>query len=543
MSGYIDNYANAGNPVVNITGTSLQLLLNFRDKNASAPNDHAPGSVGPGFGLLQAVLRPPLSNLFDQMWGVNKDSNGQTMQQRAVALVTQEIQSQGGTNVSGSFPSTGTLQALATGNALNGPMFLSYWLAGASFTFNKGPLGAEWKLTFNVELFIIIDTQNWPTLSPKVSVSPADANISANNAGATIDGALQTLGNFFTDQPLSLFQGQEGDIDSSSAPPPDFSVLTDFFTKLASMAIPLGFRTLHPFIDSSTNSLNLRLIHRVDHAPLPANVAAPQGPSLFHPLLQIDQTEVSPNQQVHVIGSYFPVNMATELRIYWGDTSSGALAESDINWGPANGQTKVVSQNRNPGDTIGSFLATGLNPNASYKFSVRDCDQLTCSDWSNWLTVVTQSVRQVNLLLTSAGNTRTVGTTALTSTGFFSVSVTVPADAALGANQLSAEVGGTVLASLTITVVAPSQAANPTLAVIDPNTNAVLFPPGNVSLFVDSNTGTLLGTTIASANGAFTQDIVWPSIAIGSHKVVAYTIVKGQPAQATASVFSEALPA
>jgi hypothetical protein len=46
MSGYIDNYASADYPVVDITGTSAQLLLNFRDKDASTATDHAPNSIG-----------------------------------------------------------------------------------------------------------------------------------------------------------------------------------------------------------------------------------------------------------------------------------------------------------------------------------------------------------------------------------------------------------------------------------------------------------------------------------------------------------------
>ena len=72
-----------------------------------------------------------------------------------------------------------------------GLLFLSYWLAGASFTFNNGPLGAQWNLTFDTELFIIIDTKNWTTVSPKASVNVMDANISAANFGADFDETVQ----------------------------------------------------------------------------------------------------------------------------------------------------------------------------------------------------------------------------------------------------------------------------------------------------------------------------------------------------------------
>ncbi len=557
MDGYIYNYTTAGNPVVDITGTSLQLLINFRDKNANAPSDHAPGSVGVlAFGALQVAARTPLSETFDQLWGVNKDSTGRTMQQRAVAQVIQEVQSQGGSNVSGSFPSTGALRSLVLAK---GPVFLSYWLASASFKFSKGPLGADWNLTFDTELFVTIDTQNWPTISPKASVTVTNANISAANVGATVDESVQAVGNFLSSQPLAIFQGQEGDVDSSAAPPPDLSALTTFFTTLSSTAIPLGFLTLNPFIDSGAKTLNLRLVHAVDPAPVVLNDATAHGPSLFNPMLQINQTEVTPGQQVQVIGSYFPSNAATGLRIDWNDTSSGTLAESDIDSGPANGQTNVATESRHPNDNNNFFIATGLKPNTAYKFRVRDCDQLTCSDWSNWLTITTQGTNQVNLLLTAGGKTQTIGTATLASSGAFSVTVTIPANAALGVNHLSAELGGAELTSVNITVVATSQAAKPTLAVIDPNTNAVLqtpivestrkvslqgrnFAPGSVPLYVDSKSGPQLGTATAAANGTFNANFVWPTVQTGSHLIVAYTTVNGQPAQATAGVYSEALP-
>jgi hypothetical protein len=57
------------------------------------------------------------------------------------------------------------------------------WLSGASFTFNKGGLGAQWELTLDTELFIIIDTLNWSTLSTKASITVDNANISAANVG------------------------------------------------------------------------------------------------------------------------------------------------------------------------------------------------------------------------------------------------------------------------------------------------------------------------------------------------------------------------
>jgi len=134
MDGYIYNYATPSNPVIDITGTRLTLLLNFRDKNAAAATDH-PASAVPAFGLIQGALYPPLREIFTELWSVNV-TNYQTAMQAATNVVMQRTTTlaSGVSNIQGSLPSSGPLRALV----LPAQLFLSYWLPNASFTFNSG---------------------------------------------------------------------------------------------------------------------------------------------------------------------------------------------------------------------------------------------------------------------------------------------------------------------------------------------------------------------------------------------------------------------
>ena len=55
MSGYIDNYARPENPVVDVTGKPLGVLMTFTDKGAASPTDHPLLSV-PGLPSIPPSL-------------------------------------------------------------------------------------------------------------------------------------------------------------------------------------------------------------------------------------------------------------------------------------------------------------------------------------------------------------------------------------------------------------------------------------------------------------------------------------------------------
>src|SRR5580704_167850 len=191
-----------GSPVVDVSGYSMKIVANYRDKSSTAAADHSAADASPSLanGIsaigLEVATIGPLSKIFDTLWNGTKDKNGKTMRVRATTQAVQQILSNGGSSVTGSFPETGTLLALAEPT---GGFILSYWLPNAQFHFSKEALGADWNLTFDTELFISIALQNWPNVpAPVGSVNLSDANISAANFGAQLDEGLDQISTFFS---------------------------------------------------------------------------------------------------------------------------------------------------------------------------------------------------------------------------------------------------------------------------------------------------------------------------------------------------------
>src|SRR6516225_3061624 len=80
--------------LTDITGTLLNVVLNFEDKGAQAPTDHPLLSFSGLVNLppnVLAILQIPLSRSFDQIWAVNTDSSGQTMLNRTQATIAGQI--------------------------------------------------------------------------------------------------------------------------------------------------------------------------------------------------------------------------------------------------------------------------------------------------------------------------------------------------------------------------------------------------------------------------------------------------------------------
>ena len=95
MSGYIDNYGRPENPVVDITGTPLAVLLNFVDKGSQPPGSDHP--LLPFAALLNlpatlvASLNTPLNQIGDEVWAQVNDTNGKTMRDRTAAAITSQV--------------------------------------------------------------------------------------------------------------------------------------------------------------------------------------------------------------------------------------------------------------------------------------------------------------------------------------------------------------------------------------------------------------------------------------------------------------------
>ena len=166
----------------------------------------------------------PLNQFFDQVWSQNIDSSGQTMRDRAVALVTnglitQSPSDQSPYNIAVNLPATGILRAIVLKGTT---IYLSYEINGNSASWSAHntqiwPLSdASFTLTFDLEIliYILIPAEAGASLTTNASYNIENANISASNPTAGIEGFLQQVSNFIQDEPTNLFQAAEGEIDS-----------------------------------------------------------------------------------------------------------------------------------------------------------------------------------------------------------------------------------------------------------------------------------------------------------------------------------------
>jgi len=575
MGGYIDNYATPGNPVVDITGAVLGVLLNFESKGAAAPQDFPISSFQSLLSLPQSLLvllQTPLNQIFDQIWSQNTDANGKTMRDRTSASIISQISSgvpklgdgYSAYNIGVTLPTTGLLRSIVLTGGLNSPglnqlIFLSYELFGiaASFTstapWSAGPfMDPSYNITFDIELLIGIGLPFSPgPLTVTTSATIENATISGSNVSADIADALKTVINFLSDQPTDIFQAVEGQIDASGSNVAvdlgQLSKLLIQFSAVWQTARSFGFTQLGVFIDGNARTLNIRLTHPVDPAPTAVNAATPTYPSLFRPLLRPSFTRVQVGGSLTVTGTNFPIAQANALYIGWNDTTSGTVIESDIMWGPAGASMQTVTKTRNGNDGGNTFVATNLISNTTYVFAVRDQDQLTETPFTQPpLSVTTQATDLLDLLLEYGGTQWVVGTATLTASGSFSATIFIPPGVAPGNYTLAAVLMGNELASTPIEVVSVLQPGIEVFGGVEETYPFTLsgagFQSGTVTIFIDTVGGATLGTVPCSNTGAFEAHFVWPRGVTGMHSIVAQEIVGGQTLEASVTVLAEALP-
>src|SRR5262249_1256196 len=309
MSGYIDNYGGPDNPVLDITGTTLNAVLNFADKGASAPTDHSlAGLVGlPGVtSSLLTLLNTPLSAMGDLIWATRRDRTASQI----ISQISSSVKGLGGGfsayNIRVvSLPTTGTLYALVLSGSLTNPnasqvVLLSYQLTNITalftvttpFTGGRFPFflpDPDYKLTFDVEFLVSIVIPLGVGTPPSVaSFNVENAHISADNFTAVVGDTIVTAINALGGRPTDIFQGAEGQIDTSGNASDQLAALATLLSQLGTFwsfaSGTLGFKQLSAFIGSPP-ALNLRFTHPLDGAPVVQDGTVSPFPSLFHPQL------------------------------------------------------------------------------------------------------------------------------------------------------------------------------------------------------------------------------------------------------------------
>jgi hypothetical protein len=332
-------------------------------------------------------------------------------------------------------------------------------------------------------------------------------------------------------------------------------------------ATALGFGNL-AISQGSDGSLIFRVTKAAGSQPVLTDVTAQANtaPSLIPPAIGVAVQEAKPGSQITVRGSSFSRPETTSLKVGWTNAfasdSVGTAIKTEVDWNVSGGAVQKVST------TQGSYTFDKLQPGTEYQFKVSECDPLSCAPASKQLTLKTWPAGsdKVVFWLDNTSST-TIGTTTVDpTTGGFNTTLTLPANASAGQHTLHASYSPagaglpkTEQATATI-FVCPESGCTPTIAFINPNTQTVQPPPGlveqnysftlrgdgfstgDVTVFLDSATGTKLGTKPVAASGTFQSNFTMPDVAAGNHTILAVETASGKTLQASVPVFVEATP-
>jgi hypothetical protein len=594
--------AQADGSTVDLTATKLKTTWSFPDRDTGKTDNDTTFEIT-GLPISQAdknALGPlallPLVSLgsaFDQLWSQTPDKSGKAVVDKACSLAQQQVVAQVNSgsytahNVTCSFTKTGgtvdgriqtqwegpenprTLQPTTiTGNRLE----VDYIVHHNSVTFSVtspitgggSPLSdAQFTASFDIALTLYaITSDSTCALKPTALATISNPNITPDNAEAqfamsNIPDVQSVIG-----VATSVMNGESFPMDTTS-PNSQLGPLTQIW----SAACNLGFPTVDATIDA-TKGLSLVFTHPLNDPPLTFG----QTGSLFGATIAPDQSaQVKAGDQITIDGNYFtyfPSNSgsATSLTFGWTDIApANQLVESDVSWGPQGGTTQTVTVQRKPNDHRNSYQATNLAANSPYQFQVRDCDVVTCSQWSSWQTWSTgvQASNTVQFWLDSDSGT-TIGQATVGTDGTFSTPLTIPSGTTAGSHTLNAqtETSGGQTANVAITVLGAGQRNQPEIALVDPNTGHPIlagrvtagnqftltgdgFGAGrNVTVYLDNSGGQTVGTVQAAGDGTFKTQLTMPypqSGGYGNHSLVAVEAGGGQsPPQATVAVYVDA---
>jgi hypothetical protein len=580
-----------------IQGTPLQIDLKFVQANSTdtIPDHGLAGKNAPsGFaaGLLSQfppdvqmalsqLFGTPLDQLFNQKW-IDLQGTVQTMVQQAVLSaqpnayqINVSVPPSGSLRAEAGVLSPGMLEALPPFTQAS-QLTLQYSVPGFSVSINErtDSIWGAWadpsyNLTFDgiLEVDIAVPADPVAPLVAKVFFITTNMQASAGNFFAVLIGIEDAVSAFLSDQP----QGSGSSLQDQIVGVNILAVQQLFAQLSTGFAMVAGFGFTQMSVQVATqpvpasgapegNTVEFDLTHSFDPGPVVRNVAS-MGP-MFTPQIGAGAPEVNAGGALGITGTNFPAAQATQLTITWNDTTSGSVVESEVQWGLAsNGQppaqpVDVKIARQGPNDNKNNFQVTGLSPNTSYAFQVRDFDvkDLIASMWSNWAVFTTAASDQVQLVLSY--QTTFLGIATLQSDGTFSTTVTIPNSVPPGTYQISAVLGGQTVAQTAVTVVAQGQQLSALLQSINPITGIAFtgtlivlggspeavrgenFNSGTVNLYIDSTGGTSLGSGTADATGTFKANFFWPIGVLGPHNILA----QQGALQATVAVYADSPP-
>lgn len=509
---------------------------------------------------LDRVLTEPLDQVFHTLWVNQRASMAQQ--------ITQAVSDAESTayDIVARVPERGTLRAQVHeygtySEAFEGvvpagvpttQLSLVYDVPGVRVTFEAAVdvlPDPGMKLTFDLRLGLYLAVPSEPQYEIQALADVHMLNTDLSS-GSLYSGILIGLRNLY----LAAMQRPFVPPGEPITPLPlsDLAGLEDqlgFLSEAFDMAGRFGFGDLTVDIeptDGPDASVQFTLTHPFDPAP---NVHhGSQADDVFVPLTRwaTDATRIPAGGQVTFSGTAFVAQPPDEIHLTWNDTTSGRIAQTEIQWGPAGpdgtppADPNTTNLPREPYDGV-TFRPTELAADTEYAFRVRhhDIPGLIATDWSPWVQARTGISNAVQIVLDDPAGT-VVAETTVDRSGNISGTITIPADLPPGPYALWATMSGSRIAQAdpAIEVLPAADPTPPSVVVYSSagvpfqpgldrfvhgspiDVRGANFRPGPVELSVDEPGGIQIDTAQADAAGSWQVRPEWRG-GIGHHRVVA----------------------
>jgi hypothetical protein len=595
--------ASADTSYTDLTSTRLLTNWSYPDKGTGQTDTQSTlFLLGLPISQSQKNTLTPLSLLplvqlgpaFDQIWSQTPDSDGKIALDKACGIAQQQVTQQVNQgsyhayNTTCSFTQTGGSVGAQIQTSWSGPenpqtlqpttitgdrLELDYLVHNNSVTFDVtspytggvSPL-SDAKFTANFDLMLtvyLVTSDSTCSMKPTLEATISNFSIAGDNAEAQF--AMSNIPDV-----QSLIGVANSVMNQKTIPAP--SSLTNQLgplTQVWGVACSLGFPQVSATLDPA-KGLAVQFTHPLAGAPLTFG----QVGNLFGATIAADQSDqVNAGAPIAIDGNYFTYyapnsSSSTALTFSWTDIMPASqLVLSDVSWGPQGGKTQTVPISRTPNDNKDTYQATGLSGNAPYQFQVRDCDIVTCSQWSDWQTWTTGALGSNTVQFWLDGDaSNKIGTATVGQDGTFTTQVTIPSGTSAGPhtlNALAASSGGQP-ATTSVTVLAVGATHRPEIELLDSTTGHPVpagsrYIGGNpftlsgsnfgagksIAIYLDKSGGQSVGTAQAAGDGTFQVQLTMPtpdSGGWGNHKIVAVESGGGSNGQASVAVDIEAPP-
>jgi hypothetical protein len=271
---------------------------------------------------------------------------------------------------------------------------------------------------------------------------------------------------------------------------------------------------------------------------------------LIQPTIAPSQTEVEQGGTVNIVGEDFNTGFSGKVNLSWLENNSLPITTTEFRGEP---QGNPMSKPRTPNDNGNEVTLTNIVPNASYDFSVQDCD-ISCTGWSNVVSYKSGPAisAALQLNLQQPGKSIPVGSASVGANRSFSTTIRLDPTVPLGNYSLVAERSGAIEATAPLMVVKVGQ-FTPVIKFIDRTLgtsssservgvgdNITIrgegFASGPVRISLDTLNGTALATAVATGSPTMFEVTFQYNAATGNHQIVASQTQGGRVLQATGTI-------